>query len=222
MTKLLFYSTPGPYAAEAARLRASAERLGLGDRIIERSPRSVPSWHAGTCLKPWLIRKVLREVEEPILYLDADAFLHRDPFPYFDSIEPTAGAVGYGCVNGDVTTPAPGTLWFKPDPEAFMFLEMWLDRILGVYLNQYRRKLSDMDYFLEVWRKNPALFPLPAEMCGIIGLGPRDPVIEHLQAGRDYSGDDVNPDILQERQERIRQVEATLTNKGGAAPPIEI
>lgn len=73
---IVSYFTPRtPYEDHARRLKASADRLGLETLIEPRPARA--SWVENCAQKALFIRDVLERVDEPILWVDADACLRR-------------------------------------------------------------------------------------------------------------------------------------------------
>ncbi len=74
-----FYTTDSIYEREAARMVASATRLGL---TVETTPiESAGSWVRNAALKPTFLLDVRERIRGPLLYVDVDAVFHRDPWP---------------------------------------------------------------------------------------------------------------------------------------------
>lgn len=78
-----YYTADTPYAALAARLARSLDRLGLAHRIEAIPSRG--SWVANTGLKAGFIARAWTESDRPICWIDADAELLRLPHVVFDN-----------------------------------------------------------------------------------------------------------------------------------------
>ncbi|KXF77480.1 hypothetical protein ATN84_08890 [Paramesorhizobium deserti] len=77
-----YYTANTTYEVLAAKLRKSAERLGLDTIIEPRLPRS--SWVENCAVKANFIKDVWRRSERPICWVDADAELLRLPHELAD------------------------------------------------------------------------------------------------------------------------------------------
>jgi len=74
----------GPeYYAAALKLRASAERFGLATRIVQ-VPGFPPSRREAWRLRGRMILDALEKDGGPVLMVDADALVERDPRPYLE------------------------------------------------------------------------------------------------------------------------------------------
>ncbi|EXI67260.1 MAG: putative O-methyltransferase [Candidatus Accumulibacter adjunctus] len=72
-----FFTQNTPYEVEAARLRESVARLGMEAEIV-----GVPSqgtWERNCAYKARFIRDVYFRLDQPVLWLDADAVVHKHP-----------------------------------------------------------------------------------------------------------------------------------------------
>ncbi|MFS8116395.1 hypothetical protein QD460_32320 [Rhizobium jaguaris] len=74
-----FFSVNSFYETEAARMVASAWRLGLS---VHTWPFvSAGSWVRNASLKPTFLVNQRQKLTGPLLYVDVDAVFHRDPWP---------------------------------------------------------------------------------------------------------------------------------------------
>jgi len=195
---IVAYHAGGAYAAEADRLKRSLERLGLPHAICPLP--DLGDWKANAHLRPTFLKRMRREFpEKALLSVDADCVFHGDP---------TAVLFGDGIADCDIAFHSfrrrgpegpseilPGTLLLRPTPAIDELLERWEQ------INAARPALADRHNFS--WalrldlrsRSGQALriAELPAELCWIFDLsakayGRRQPIIEHLQASRQFSG----------------------------------
>jgi hypothetical protein len=79
-----YYSLGTPYEHEARLLQASLERVGMRHRIKGYPDRG--DWYANTAFKPEAIREARNAVGGPMLYIDVDAYVHRDCESYFENL----------------------------------------------------------------------------------------------------------------------------------------
>src|SRR5690606_36469708 len=112
--------------AEADRLRRSLARLNLPHEITPAD--DLGSWRANTRQKPRFLRAALERHARPILYLDADAYVHRDPWPLLDTLGGSIAAHWWVCPDGAAEWLA-GTIYLRPTPTAYRVLDRWCDLI---------------------------------------------------------------------------------------------
>jgi len=116
---IIAFHTPDPvYRAEAERLKSTLDALGLEHRFYEISPET--NWVRTTLLKPSWIIPARDELSGPLLYLDVDAFVHHDPWPYLSQFHGDLGAVVYA--NGQLNS---ATLWINDTQGARDLLAEW-------------------------------------------------------------------------------------------------
>lgn len=84
MIVVAYYTEGTPYEEEARIFRSSLERVGMEFRIVGIPDRG--SWDANTAEKPKFIRRMRKALKGPIVYIDVDAFVHRDCSSYFDGL----------------------------------------------------------------------------------------------------------------------------------------
>lgn len=92
MLTIAFFSIGTPYEEEAKILGASLDRVGMRHRITGFADRG--TWYANTAAKAELIREARYELSGPLLYVDADAFVHVNPTAYLERV--TADGYDFG------------------------------------------------------------------------------------------------------------------------------
>lgn len=113
-----FHTPDEVYQAEAERLRRSLDALGLDYEITVVEPES--NWVRTTLLKPTWIAPARDRLSGPLLYVDVDAYVHTDPWPYVADMEADMAAVVYE--NGQLNS---ATLWINDTPGARLILSEW-------------------------------------------------------------------------------------------------
>jgi hypothetical protein len=78
-TIVAFFTRDSLYEKEAQRLIRSAELLNLPIHAV--AVDSAGSWVRNAGLKPGVLVNLRRELRGPLLYLDVDAVIHRNPWP---------------------------------------------------------------------------------------------------------------------------------------------
>jgi hypothetical protein len=113
-----FHTPDEVYRAEADRLRSSLDALGLDYVISVVEPES--NWVRTTLLKPTWIAPARKKLRGPLLYVDVDAFVHTDPWPYVVDMDADMAAVVYK--NGQLNS---ATLWINDTPGAELIVSRW-------------------------------------------------------------------------------------------------
>ena len=232
-------ATPGPYRREADRLAASALRLGLlfkcyelpaPDPVTAASPELV--WKNAVRQKPAvLLAARRRHPDDAILYVDADAFLHGDPWPWLYRVWSCDLACHWLRLPGLPAELLTGTIYLpaassRDVPVGGAMRTRRTAEILSVW------QARDTDAAL---RKNPdSPYPrqpqkilrqilmedrgtryrtgeLPPELCWIFDIsskayGDRVPVVEHLQASREYRHPGRQPWAVDARRHRLSEL----------------
>jgi hypothetical protein len=120
-TVIAFHTPDEVYRAEAARLKSTLDRLGLDHHFFEVEPEK--NWVRTTLLKPSWIARAREELSGPLLYIDVDAIVHEDPWPYLQQLSVDMAAVVYD--NGQLNS---ATLWIADTLGARMVLDEWQRR----------------------------------------------------------------------------------------------
>jgi len=120
-TIVAFHTPDEVYRAEAARLKKTLDALGLDYHFFEVTPEK--NWVRTTLLKPSWILKARKELEGPLLYIDVDAYVHHDPWPFLSECDGDLAAVVYR--NGQLNS---ATIWINDTPGARELIAEWNDR----------------------------------------------------------------------------------------------
>lgn len=206
------YAIGEPYHREARRLIASLNRLGL-DHEIEFVGGPTIDWVDAVRQKPWrTLGWRLKYPTRPLLYVDVDAVFHADPRPL---LRCAVGDLAVHVLEGNVLS---GTVFIPADtPDTYVLLATWAQQdFLNPDLSSPQRVLQRA-YDLAASGAEVAKYTvgiLPPELCWIFDrseevYGKHEPVIEHLQASRDYRTPNTERTVLHEhRQARIRELAA--------------
>lgn len=116
-----FYTADADYRDHAKRLQAECDALGL-EHCIEERP-SAGGYLENCCQKPFFIREMLERHKRPILWVDVDASILREPV----WVERLPGK-GYDMAARPNKRPNwrkfhVGTLWLNPT--AIEFVDLW-------------------------------------------------------------------------------------------------
>ena len=212
-TVIAFHTPDEVYRAEAERLKSTLNALGLDHHFFEVTPEK--NWVRTTLLKPSWIAKAREELSGPLLYIDVDAFVHHDPWPYLSQYDGDMAAVVYN--NGQLNS---ATLWINDTLGARRVLNRWLE------LANERRELDeggleptgdngDQGVLKQAVLEDESLAQptfsfqrLPVNLAYIFDrtdtyiVGPV--IIEQLQASRESIGHDKR---LARRRDRLRELE---------------
>lgn len=216
-TIIAFHTPDEVYRAEAARLKSTLDALGLDYKFYEVKPEG--NWVRTTLLKPHWISQARDELAGPLLYIDVDAFVHNDPWPYLSQFDGDMAAVVYN--NSQLNS---ATLLINDTARARDVLNDWKA------LADQRRDADQGDLeasgdngdqgVLKIAVLNDettgqgsfAFQRLPVNMAYIFDrtetycVGPV--YIEQLQASRESGGNDKR---LARRRERLLQLDAGAT-----------
>ena len=142
---ITFHTDDQLYTAAAARLKASADRLSIPVHIETVPSRG--SWEENCAFKAEFVRDQWRNVDVPIVWLDADATLNAYPslFASLDTdfaINKNRGWIFAG-----------GTLYFGRSPAAQVLLDRW---VYHCRANPHRSDDLSLDYaWAEITRESP-------------------------------------------------------------------
>jgi len=209
------YYTPGThYEAEARRMEASIRRLGLKLELLAID--SAGDWLANVRRKPQILLEQRRRLRGPLLYVDADAVMHRDPWPYLRLYDGDAAIANHQ--TGEIIS---ATLLLNDTPGAVALLEAWI-------AEQARDPAAwdqwSLQKVVQANRADPFSPPLrvqylPPSMCCVFDRTRRavpsvDPFIEQLQASRVFraaGGSEKDRDNLERREQRIAEIDRELS-----------
>ncbi|TWF57155.1 putative nucleotide-diphospho-sugar transferase [Neorhizobium alkalisoli] len=208
-----FYTAGTRYEREAQRLAASVQKLGLPLDLEAIEPGQ--GWLDNVRAKPHVLKRIRQRLRGPLFYVDVDAILHSDPWPYLRGYG--GDAVIGTHVAGEVLS---GSLLLHDTAGAHELLDQWIveqqrqpeawdqHALKAVVHRSYREKSVnklDIQY-------------LPASMIAIFDQTynpPITPVVEHLQASREEKQE--GEQGRQNAERRRARVEA-IENELGLAP----
>ncbi len=173
--------TAGHYCEVAKRyLLPSVQSLGLSHAIREMS--SLGGWVANGFACQLFIRRMCEEMPgEDLLFLDADAVVRSDPWPFLKSLD--CDMAGYYLRGTELLT---GTLYLPAGPRRVAIMDEWIAEN-----RRYPHRWDQIN--LQNLLKRPdfacRFSHLPPEYCCIFDIQRRltpdiVPVIEHFQASR--------------------------------------
>ena len=82
MKTVAYYTRDTAYEREADLLRSSLEAVGMDHEIV--GVEDAGSWRANTARKATFLRRMRSDLDGPLLYVDADAFVHENCTDHFD------------------------------------------------------------------------------------------------------------------------------------------
>jgi hypothetical protein len=198
-TIIAFHTPDALYTAEARRFQASVDRLGL--RLDLKVVPSRGEWTANCALKPSIIADARRRLRGPLLYVDVDAVIHHDPWPYLAQYDGDAAC--HVTRDGEFLS---GTLWVNDTEGARELLRRWRDRC-ETFPEVWDQKSLEAVVLEDERKSNSSIMfqRLPPNFSHIFdrkyGYFYGDVVIEHLQASRENrAGNGTNPSIERRRQ----------------------
>jgi hypothetical protein len=213
-TIVAFHTPDEVYRAEAARLKKTLDALGLDYHFFEVTPEK--NWVRTTLLKPSWILKARADLKGPLLYIDVDAIVHGDPWPYLSQFDADVAALVLP--NGQF---ASGTILIADSVGARELLISWeassqmrLQKDKGHLLpsgdHGDQGVLSEIVRLSEVGNTPFTFQRLPVNLTFIFDRvgwyfldGPV--LIEHLQASREVTGRQAQ---VNRRRKRIAEIES--------------
>lgn len=203
---IVSFYTPGDYETEVNRLRASLNRLDLAHHLERIKPAL--TWLDAVRQKPYILAEMrVRFYGHDLLYVDADAYIHRDPWFYFETMEPCDIGVHY---LGNTRLQS-GTIYLPDKGEhTDLILRDWIeaDRRMPETIVQPQKVLEAV---LDNLRGRIRVARLPSQFCWIVDISDQHydknrPIIEHLQASREYRLPGQPSGLLPGRRKRIKEL----------------
>lgn len=232
MMVISYFTDNGTYREEYRLLEASLQRAGMPhDGRVEKDRGD---WYANTRYKPRFIQTMRKTHDGPLLYIDADAFVHENCEAYFDGL--AERGVDFGAhwfqgpakghrrseVRAEGWWMLSGTMFFGDTVEARRLIDTWcyLNDILfqqgGVAEGGGQKNL----WFLTTCMTDLVIERLPGRYCYVFDKPwayPKDEpyVIEHTIASRDHRSGTRRK--TRTRGRRIAQLKEAIES-GVAAP----
>lgn len=190
-----FYTVNTPYEREAEKMKESLEKLGLSTEHIQ--PRkNLKNWHKNCCMKPYFIDEKLRELNKPVVWIDCDARVVKNPVLFEELIDSDYDISVHFHKDKELLS---GTLFLRPTDKIFKLLYYWkfllkedMESGLGTPPVWNGLEQSALQYLLTSKYKTFRVkgFKLPKEYIYVSDLGwwsdVKDPIIVHGQASRRY------------------------------------
>ncbi|KQR69063.1 hypothetical protein [Rhizobium sp. Leaf341] len=209
---IVAYFTKGTrYEGEAHRMMASLSKLGLP--IALSAVDDAGGWLANVRRKPHFLKARRDQLVGPLLYVDVDAVVHSDPWPYLRGYTGDIAVAGHHGRNY-----ISGTILINDSEGARAFLDEWCADQSSKPGAWDQHSLHDV-VIANAMRSQPSfkVDHLPPAMCMVFDrrfTQPVTPVIEHLQASREEkkaAGDaEVSNVRLDSRLARVSELEAAL------------
>lgn len=189
-TLISYYTRGTGYEAEARKLIASCDRLGILHAIAPIASRG--SWQGNTQLKAEIILEALRaaDAEDNLVFVDADALVLQYPV-VFDTLDADLGLsfrdyAVFPCGSRKAGKELlSGTIYLRRSPVVIRVVKEW------IALNHANPTVWEQKNFqavIERWGSSLSIAELPPTYCKIFDLmrtaGPG--VIEHYQKSRVY------------------------------------
>ncbi|WP_321276033.1 putative nucleotide-diphospho-sugar transferase [Thiomicrorhabdus indica] len=182
MKIVAFTTDDSLYFQHAKLLKASLDKLGL-ELYLEVV--GADEWQKIIAFKPTFIQRVCQKFNEPILYVDADAFVHKDVRTLFSEVEEDIAAHYY--LEKEFTT---GTLFINNTQAARKLVNEWVEE-MDKDPNRWDQKVLEElveqkleDGLISIKRLSPEytyIFDRTPKYYQNIG----SPIVEHLQASRE-------------------------------------
>ncbi len=177
-----YFTVDTPYEDEAKKLTASCESLGL-KYCIEGVP-SFSKWEANCAYKARYVYEKWKELNAPVMWIDADAIVKRTPLLLYRT------DVDFAIHKIDRWEIASGTIFFNQTDPAEKLLQEWMRRCENAsdtwdqhHLDMAWESVASRHPIKTLWL--PQSYTRIFDRKVIIGEDPL-PVIEHYQASRKY------------------------------------
>lgn len=184
-TIVLFHTDDDLYKNEAERCIKYIEKLGLKYDATVIPKKS--QWVENCAMKSKILLDARKRLRGPILYVDVDAVIHKDPWPYLSQYEGDLAV--YFHSNGELMS---GTILINDTQKAMCLLEEWVtlqdssplewdQRVLEELISSYEKNDNSGTRKINIQRLPPSFCyvfdKLYSSFYGEI-------FIEHLQASR--------------------------------------
>lgn len=185
-----FYTIETLYQVEVQNLIASCRHFDLKHHVV--GVPSAGSWELNCAYKPFFLAQVLEELNEPILWVDADAVFVQAP-KWLDVFDRDFAAwIDPDLPDSHDSKVASGTLFIQPTKAAKEILKQWQQETSYLLLEPNRTaefwdQISLRNALLK--NKTAVIGPLPLEYIKIFDHPLHlqkvlNPVVVHYQASR--------------------------------------
>ena len=184
-TIVLFHTDDDLYKHEANRCIKYIEKLGLKYDVTVIPKKS--QWVENCAMKSKILLDARKRLRGPILYVDVDAVIHKDPWPYLSQYEGDFGV--YFHSNGELMS---GTILINDTQKAMGLLQEWVasqdssplewdQKVLEELISSYEKNDNSGTGKINIQR-------LPPSFCYVFdklySSFHGEIFIEHLQASR--------------------------------------
>ena len=201
-TIVMFHTDDPIYRTEANRCIKTIEKRSRKYDLTVIPPQS--SWVLNCAVKPRIIIDARRRIRGPILYIDVDTILHKDPWPYLSLYDGDMAV--YVHHNGELFS---GTIFINDTSGARRLLDKWYHeqkKKMNVWDQRVLQEIIEQD---ESNLKQYHVQRLPPNYTFIFDRRYKyifgDIIIEHLQASREQKIKK-NKKGLKRRKLRISQI----------------
>ncbi len=206
---IVSYHTPN-YQTEARRLEASCRRAGLTLHSILLPDAG--GWRKNAHLRPGFLLQWLPTLPpgDLLVSLDADCVVHRN---FTDDVREMNFGFDVAVHFIRPEKPCPGTLILRNTSATLAMLTEW-----SVQNDTFPERNDRENFRRAVLHTSVSVTPMPPALCWIVGVSekfypapPGGPVIEHLQASREYRNDvHSSRALIEHRRRRLRELEASV------------
>jgi len=221
-----YYTTDSVYESCFELLEKSLIRAGHRYNFMAIPPSD---WKSATDLKPKIVLEQLEQFQEPVLYLDVDAFVHENLDRYFANKDCDI-AVNYLRKKNGEEELLSGTVYFDYSEKVLALVRAW--KTVGennpLLNDQQSLQLAVQQYEdeLKVYRLSAAFTYIFDRIYDDVNM----PIIEHLQASREiYCREDMKTlkskfkrlvglkvhkeELLRRRHERVFELNQLCSDK---------
>lgn len=185
-----FYTLGTPYEEEAKKLISSCEKFDIESDIVGLPSQG--SWEKNCAIKPFFILQKLKELDRPVLWVDADGvFLRRSRFNEFNDSD-FAVRVNEFLPKTHESRIVSNTIFVRNNAAASAVLEKWC-ALTEKELNNKERAMEfwDQTTLRDALERSPKFkfLPMPLKFAKIFDfddlfISEQEVVIEHYQASR--------------------------------------
>jgi len=180
MITIAFYTVNTPYEEEVKKLESSLQILGLPYELFPIASKG--NWVRNCAQKPLIIKEAMEKYpDEDILYVDADAIIHKNPV-YFKKLPPEVD-IGVHYKNGKELLS--GTIFIRNNKEMKRLVDKW---ILEQEKNPVEWDQKTLQRVVDTYDHKINVDDIPSNYTQIFDLMKKegDPIIEHFQASRKH------------------------------------
>lgn len=176
-----YYTTDSVYQDSYELLEKSLVRIG---HRFDYKAIPPADWKSVTDLKPRVVLEKLQQYQEPVLYLDADAFVHENLDKYFEDKNCDI-AVNFLKKKSGEEELLSGTVYFDYNDKVLQLVQLWIKTGLD---NPELNDQQSLQKTVSEYEGELSVFRLSSAFTYIFDWKYPDvetPIIEHMQASRE-------------------------------------